>query len=291
MRKSLNEHKIPVPRFFKVDNYDEYIQSVEQFYKSFIVKPADNSGSRGVYFVYDKNDKHLIKEAYEYSKKFSRSGEIVVEDYMEGPEVSVESLSINGKVHVIAITDKLTTGAPNFVEMGHSQPSCLSESVKKKIEEITISAIKSIGIIDGPSHTEIIVTSEGPKIVEIGARLGGDNINTHLVPLSTGIDMVKCSIEIALGINPDINKKFQLGSAIKYFNTKPGLIHSIRGVDEAENIEGIKEITFVKKIGDQAAIINNSADRIGFIIAQSTSSSDAMRICEDAENLIYVDTK
>ena len=89
-------------------------------------------------------------------------------------------------MHVIQITDKLTTGAPYFVEMGHNQPSLLPKNIQQQIEKVAKMAVKALGIQNGPSHTEIKVTSEGPKIVEIGARLGGDNITTHLVPLSTG---------------------------------------------------------------------------------------------------------
>lgn len=93
---------------------------------------------------------------------------------MIGPEVSVETLTVNGECNVIQITDKITTGAPHFVEMGHTQPSQLPENTKQKVAQLAKLANRAIGIINGPSHTEIIVTNEGPKIVELGARLGGD---------------------------------------------------------------------------------------------------------------------
>ena len=91
---------------------------------------------------------------------YSRGGEIVVEEFMEGPEVSVETLAVDGDVNVIQITDKVTTGAPYFVEMGHSQPSRLSEETRKRIVEVTIAANKAIGIKNGPSHTEIKITQK-----------------------------------------------------------------------------------------------------------------------------------
>jgi len=291
MRECLQEHSVPIPRFYRIDTYEEYIKIIHGFRDAFIVKPADNSGSRGVILVKQIDDKESIEYAFQYSKKYSRSGEIVVEEYMEGPEVSVETLSVNGKVHIIAITDKLTTGAPNFVEMGHSQPTILPEDIKKNIEEVTTSAVQAIGIKNGPSHTEIIVTSEGPKVVEIGARLGGDNITTHLVPLSTGIDMVKCCIDIALGYKPDLNPIINMGSAIRYFENNPGKIVGIRGIEKAKDIEGIKQITFVKNIGDNAQEVNSSSDRIGFIISQSSSAIDAVKVCKEAESLILIDIK
>lgn len=281
MRECLREHNVPIPAFFKADDYESYLFASNQLESRFIVKPADNSGSRGVFFV-NCDNKNNLDYAYMYSKKYSRSGEIVVEEFMKGPEVSVETLSIDGEIHVIAITDKLTTGAPRFVEMGHSQPSQLSGDIINHIEAVAVKAVKAIGIENGPSHTEIIVTKEGPKIVELGARLGGDNITTHLVPLSTGIDMVRYCIEIALGRKLKLKNKYSMGSAIRYFNATPGRIDAIRGVEKASLLPGIKQISFVKNIGDIVGETNSSADRVGFVIAQAEDTEKAIKVCEDA---------
>ena len=290
MRKCLQEHGVPIPAYSKVNNFKSYLAAIQQFTSKFIVKPIDNSGSRGVFMVKDISDIESINYAYEYSAKHSRCGEIVVEEYMEGPEVSVETLSVDGDVHIIAITDKLTTGAPWFVEMGHSQPSRLSKDIKEKLKEVTIAAVKALGIKDGPSHTEIIVTEAGPKIVELGARLGGDNITTHLVPLSTGVDIVKCCIEISMGYKPNLGRKFNMGSAIRYFKTSTGRIANIRGVEEADQLDGIKQISFVKNIGDIIGEIHCSSDRIGFVIAQGKNAEEAIAICEEALDRIIIET-
>lgn len=289
MRECLKEHDVPIPLFFKVSDYSSYLKTTEHFINKFIVKPADNSGSRGIFLVQDKGNRQDVDYAFNYSKKYSRSGDIVVEEYMEGPEVSVETLSIDGEVSIIAITDKLTTGSPNFVEMGHSQPSQLSFELQNQIKDVTIRAVKAIGIDNGPSHTEIIVTNQGPKIVELGARLGGDNITTHLVPLSTGVDMVKCCIEIALEEKPDFKRKFEMGSAIKYFETPTGRIKNIFGTDKVISQPGVKQISFIKETGDYINEIKNSSDRIGFVISQSDSAMDATRICEEAIKQITID--
>ncbi|OMD30295.1 lactate dehydrogenase [Paenibacillus odorifer] len=289
MRECLEEHSVPIPTFYKVGTFKEYIKVVQQFKDRYIVKPADNSGSRGVFLINNIENYEMIEHAFNYSKQHSRSGEIIVEEYLEGPEVSVETISIDGNIHIIAITDKLTTGSPRFVEMGHSQPSCLSNDVKKKIRMVATSAIKAIGINNGPSHTEIIVTSEGPKIVEVGARLGGDNITTHLVPLSTGVDMVKCCIEIALGQKPNVETKYEMSSAIRYFETSEGVIKNIRNVENAEKLKGVKQISFIKKTGDTIEAINSSSDRIGFVIAQSSTVANAVQTCECAIDMIQVD--
>lgn len=290
MRRCLKNHNVPVPEFYKVSTVEEYLKAVqilrEKGFKC-IVKPADNSGSRGIDLLEDYSETS-IRKAYEYSRQYSRGGDVVVEEYMEGPEVSVETLSVNGECHVIQITDKLTTGAPYFVEMGHNEPSMLPDDVKKAIAEVASSAVKAIGIEDGPSHTEIKVTKEGPKIVELGARLGGDNITTHLVPLSTGVNMVECCIQIALGETPDLTPKFAKGAAIRYLKSDVGEIQKITGIDVAENMPGVKQVSIVHGVGDKAVEIKSSVDRVGFVITQSVDADSAVRIAEQAVELIEV---
>ena len=288
MRQALKEGNVPIPKFFRVSTSEEYFEAVKHFDGAFIVKPADNSGSRGIYLVRNLSNSKEITEAYRHSKTYSRSGDVVVEEYMIGPEVSVETLTVDGVCHVIQITDKITTGAPHFVEMGHSQPTRLSSETADQIKEVAIAANKAIGITNGPSHTEIIVTAEGPKIVELGARLGGDCITTHLVPLSTGVNMVECCIRIALGEKPDITPKFERGSAIKYFQSKHGLITDITGVLDAQKSNGVAQVSVVHNTGEYITEIKSSSDRVGFIVAFGKNASEALLNCENALSLINV---
>ncbi|WP_199589033.1 MULTISPECIES: ATP-grasp domain-containing protein [Coprobacillaceae] len=288
MRKALKEYNVPIPKFFKVSNREEYEKVVKEFNVPFIVKPADSSGSRGIFEVTDISNLELIKNAYNYCRPFSKVGDVIVEEYMRGPEVSVETLSINGKCHVIQITDKITTGAPHYVEMGHSQPTKYDKEIAKKIAEVAKLANRAIGIKNGPSHTEIIITKEGPKIVEIGARLGGDNITTHLVPLSTGVNMVECCIKIALGEQPDISSKWDKGSAIRYFSQHAGVVNEIVGIEEAKRVDGIKQISIVHGVGETITEITSSGARMGFVIAQNENADTAIKSCEEALDKIKV---
>lgn len=288
MRDALKENGVPVPLYFRVRGKAEFSAAVEKVRKAgykCIVKPADNSGSRGVDLLSSDTD---ISEAYDYTLTYSRGGEIVVEEYMEGPEVSVETLARDGDVHVIQITDKLTTGAPYFVEMGHSQPSQLDWDTRKQIADVAVAANKAIGIMNGPSHTEIKVTAEGPKIVELGARLGGDCITTHLVPLSTGVDMVACSIRIALGEKPVLESSQQKGAAIRYLQSDVGMIENISGLEEAKSIHGVKQVSIVHGKGEYAGKIKSSTDRIGFVIAQADDVTAAIQIAENSVGKIMI---
>ena len=250
-----------------------------------ITKPTDNAGSRGVMLV---NSREELEAALAYSSENGRSGTVIVEEYMVGPEVSVEIIVWQGTPHVLQITDKLTTGAPHFVEMGHSQPSRLPVVDQEKIKDLACRAVKAVGIDNGPAHVEIMLTKDGPKMVELGARMGGDCITTHLVPLSTGVDMIKATMDICLGLTPDIEPKFQKGSAIRFFDVAPGTITAIEGVEEAKAIPGVKEISFTKQIGDT---VGASGDRVGFVIAQTDTPEDAENTCKKALEVIKIITK
>lgn len=288
MREALKQCGVPIPKFYKVSNRAEYDIATSKFDVPFVVKPADNSGSRGIVKIEDLTDKQSIFDAYDYSKSSSRNGDVVVEEYMNGSEVSVETITVNGECQVIQITDKITTGSPHFVEMGHTQPSQLDADTKQRISEVAKLANKAVGITNGPSHTEIIVTKEGPKIVEIGARLGGDCITTHLVPLSTGVDMVECCIKIALGEVPDTDIKFSKGAAIRYLSCCTGKIESITGIDDAKALKGVQQISIIHNIGDTVSEIKSSSDRVGFVVTQGDTPTDAVNKCNSAIAMINI---
>lgn len=289
MRRALEEHGVPIPEYHTVNCESDFLCVAQKFIDRdtrFICKPTDNAASRGVVLC-DKTTN--LENAYKYCKDSSRKGTIIVEEYMEGYEVSVETIAEDGIVHVIAITDKLTSGAPNFVELGHSQPSMLSKEIQETIVDIAVKANKAIGIENGPSHTEIIVTKQGPKIVELGARLGGDNINTHLVPLSTGVSIVECVIRCALGEPINYLPKYSKGAAIRFFEGKPGVVKSIRGIDTAKSLTGVITVDSYVNIGDKTDYLHSSDERLGCVVAQADNAEEAINLCEEAKKSIVFD--
>lgn len=282
---AFKEHGVEVPWFFIVKNEDELETVSKKITFPCIVKPVDNAGSRGVILV---NEPPELKDAYKYSKEHSRNGALIIEEFMTGNEVSVEAMAVNNTIHILAITDKITTGPPHFVEMGHSQPSQLPETVQQKVKDLTIRAMQALGINNGPAHVEIMVTPNGSKMIELGARMGGDNITTHLVPLSTGIDMVKATIQLSMGDIPDLTPKFSKASAIRYFNIPSGTLLSVSGVEELLRKNGIKEIVFTKKVGDKITEIYSSLDRVGYVIVQKNDPSSAIQLCGDVIDKIEI---
>ncbi len=276
------------PWYFILSSPEELEKVLSKIDYPCISKPTDNSGSRGVMLIHNEEE---LRDAIRYSSENGRSGGVIVEEYLKGNEVSVEVVVLNGVPHVLQVTDKLTTGAPHFVEMGHSQPSRLPEKDILAIKDLASRAALAVGIQNGPAHVEIMLTEKGPRMIELGARMGGDCITTHLVPLSTGIDMVASCIRISCGETPDITEKYQKGSAIRFFNAPAGVIENIEGAEEARAIPGVKEISFTKGVGDLSGEIGSSTDRVGFVIAQADTPEEAVSICEKALGTVKITVK
>lgn len=283
MIKAFDAAGVEHPWYYIVPTQPELAEVIDKITYPCIMKPTDNAGSRGVVLCHSVEE---LKNEYEYSHHESRGGAVIIEEFLQGPEFSVEVMVVDGEPHVLQITDKLTTGAPHFVEMGHSQPTRQPEGIQNKIRDLAIRACKAVGINIGPAHVEMILTKDGPKMVELGARMGGDCITTHLVPLSTGIDMVGSTIRLACGEKIDIEPKWDKGSAIRYFDAHNGVIKSIEGVEEAEKIPGVKEISIVHGIGEKIGEIGSSTDRVGFVIAQADSAENAVRVCEESMHVV-----
>ena len=293
MRERLKECHVPIPQYFVVSNEKEFQNAVQALQGDMIVKPADNAGSRGVVLI--KKDSESGKTqpedtlaVYEYSKSNSRNGVVMVEEFMEGEEVSVESMTVNGETTVVTITDKLTTPPPYFVELGHAEPSRHPAKLQEQIREITKQAVAAIRLQNGPSHTEVKLTKDGPKIVELAARLGGDFITSRLVPMSTGVDMVGNSVILATGGQVELAKKWDKGAAIRFISGESGTIKQITVPKEVYGLPGIEEIVLYKKAGDTSNGTKSSNDRLGHVIATGKDAKEAFERATDVMEKISV---
>lgn len=288
MIKAFEEAGVEHPWYFILKNKEDLKKVLHQITYPCVIKPTDNAGNRGV--SYAQNEAELVS-LYDYSHENSHSGDVIIEEYMEGQEVSVEIIVYHGEVHILAVTDKLTQGKPYFVEIGHSEQSQLGDTNVERIKDLAKRAVKAIGIDNSPAHVEIMLTKDGPKMVELGARMGGGCITTHLVPLATGIDMIKSVMDLAMGKSPDVTPKFDKGSALRHIVGVEGEIVSVDGLDDARAMPGVIEVTMLKHVGDKVNYFKNGADRIGYVISQGKDAADAVKICEDALKLIDIKTK
>lgn len=274
MRNRMKERGVPIPEYHEVKNLVDFLEVVSRMPDRFILKPADNAASRGVVLI-DKSQNPNLEEMYKYSTQYSRSGETLVEEFMEGPEVSVESYTIDGEPHIITITDKMVSELPFFVELGHTEPSRLTPEQQEDIRKVADAAIRAIGMQNGPNHTEIKVTPSGAKLVEIAARLGGDFITSRLVPLSTGVDMIECSFATMMGEEVKLHNTLSQGSAIRFIQGVKGVLASIEGIETALRMPGVQEIEIYMKPGDEIKSPENSSDRVGHVIAIGKNADEA----------------
>lgn len=202
MREAFMKVGVPCPKYLMVTpetlHSTEVTEGLREFQYPMISKPSDRSGSLGVTKIMNSSEfYHAVELAMEKSFKH----QAMVEEFIEGREISVEFISYNGVHYPLQITDKVTTEAPHFVELEHHQPSTISKEMFTTIYDITKNALNALGLTNGASHAEYKITKDGRiAIMEIGGRMGGDFIGSDLVRLSTGYDFVKGVIDVALGL-------------------------------------------------------------------------------------------
>jgi len=260
MRRRFMECGIPSPRFALAGVQD--LPNLSEFRYPLIVKPTDRSGSLGVEMIEKPCQlEHAIARAC--GNSFEQKA--IVEEFVPGREISVESISFDGRHHILQITDKVTTGHPFFVELEHHQPSSLPQPVQQKVEAIVLRALDALHITYGASHSELKITPEGDiRVIEIGARMGGDFIGSDLVKLSTGYDFVQGVIEVALGSfrPPVLSAPAYAGVYFLSQETaalRPYILHP----------EQVPEIVAAAITDPQLRSVQCSAQRSGYLIYQS----------------------
>jgi len=161
-----------------------------------ILKPTSKGGKRGIMVVHDVSE---LKPAFDFAKASSGDAPIIVEEFIAGgQEYSVESLSYQGKHYIIQVTEKMSSGAPHCVELGHHQPAAISATLRAKVENAIAEGLTAIGVNNGPCHTEIKIVDDQIYLIEFNARPGGDHIAWPLTMLSTGYHYIKGIIEVAM---------------------------------------------------------------------------------------------
>lgn len=284
MRASFEKYGAPSPKsILTKDEEDAWATFCNEFDTNAILKPSRNSGSRGIAKVVKGISKEEFVALYRRALDESRDHQVLIEQFIEGPEFSVEVIVWHGEPHVLAVTDKKTTEAPYFVELGHSQPSLYPEDVQMKLKEGAIAGCKALGLTNCAAHCELKVQNGKAYLMEIGARMGGDFISTELTHLSSGIDMVAATINVVLGIEPNLQpteKKY--GVAIRYFTPTPGVVKGIQN-EEVLSLPEVYDAEIYVKPGDEVREVKSSLDRSGHVIVMAPTAKEAI---SKAERLI-----
>ncbi len=239
------------------------VEEVEDFEYPVIVKPRDNSGSRGVKLCRDKAE---LEAAMSEALEVSHLDTVLVEEFIEGPEYSIEGLHHDGKNEVIQFTEKKTTEFPYNVELGHIQPANITEGNKQKIREIVSKIGKALHFESCPSHTELKINDRGIFVIETSPRLGGDYITSTLTPLSTGVNLEDELLRMALGETIHPEPQHVQYSGVRFFAFKEGsIIKHVPDVQFVKEWPHVVDFSFHLKEGDEVNRITSSLNRYGHL--------------------------
>lgn len=279
----------------------------QQLYYPVIVKPRDNSGSRGVKLCRNREELAAsMSEAFEVSKLDT----VLVEEFIEGPEYSIEALHYNAISHsplaisgneptansqqprakVIQFTEKKTTEFPYNVELGHIQPANISEENKSRIREIVSKIGAALHFENCPSHTELKINNRGIFVIETSPRLGGDYITSTLTPLSTGVNMEDELLKISLGEKISPCPQSIQYSGVRFFAFEEGsTIKHVPDVEFVKNWPQVVDFSFNLKEGDKVNRITSSLNRYGQLILQA-GNRDAIEEAFDKYESVIKET-
>lgn len=227
-----------------------------------VVKPCHSSAKKGVSYA---NTMELFKKGVEYAKQYADDG-ILIEEYVEGQEVSVETISVRGEHHIVQITDKDSYGAPHFLELGHHQPSQLPIAIKDKIKETILRLLKELNYTTGAAHIEVKINNGQMYFIEFNPRGGGDFISTKLTYLSTNYDYVKAIVMAALGRLLPFPQFMQnnMYSGVYMLTEQTGFL-----LDMFNNAEGKEWLVEKRILTNHLTESSTNNDRNGYLIYQS----------------------
>jgi biotin carboxylase len=273
MKEILSQNGIAVPWYALVENFDS-LRNLMLKHKGnkFVIKPTDRSGARGV-FVISPNMQDL-EDLYNESIRESNSGKVIIEEFIDGDQISTESILWKGKAFTPGFVDRnyemLDRFAPSVIENGGNHPSKIVGERRSNVERLVEAAARALGIINGVVKGDVVITNDGkPMIIEVAARLSGGDFSESLIPLGCGVNIVKEAIKVALGVSPNVNNlsdKWEQSVANRYFFGEPGILKSIIGLDDVKRLPWLKKFEIWVKPGDEIKQIKFHADRLGVFI-------------------------
>ena len=285
---------LPIPDFIEIHGYDELANTVENWGYPIVIKPVDSRGARGVLKLTEKVD---LQWAWNHSKKNSPTGRVMLEKYLEGPQISTEAIIVNGIGYPIGFSDRNyefeDKFSPFIIENGGGFPSNIAAHYQNSISKMAIKAGLSMGITNGIAKGDMVLTKNGPKVIEIAARLSGGWFSTDQIPLGLGIDLIGSAIKLALDekINEkELLPKYHKGVAIRYFFPKPGIVKEINISKKYENINWIHRVRVFVEPGDKIEEVTNHTKRAGFVITTGKTCEIAVERAINFANSVRIDT-
>lgn len=275
-RERLGEAGVPQPRWQIVTEPNEPAEVPS------VVKAPDRQGQKGLSLVKEAAE---LRSALENAIAESRSGVAIVEELVEGPEVTVNAFSVGGRFVPLTVTDRLTADPPAFgVALAHAWPSQVAGEEAAWVAE---AAAEALGITDGPTYTQLRIGPDGPQVIELAARLGGGH-DAELVKAALGVDLNALALSAALGEELEAPRpEPRVGGACVRFLVPPeGELSSVDGIDQARAQDGILDARVYREPGHVFGPFRHGADRAGAILAVGESRDDALARADRAAPLI-----
>ncbi|UOQ83478.1 ATP-grasp domain-containing protein [Gracilibacillus salinarum] len=292
-RKAYSDNHVPSAQYAKVANYEEACQAASQIGYPVVVKPTNCASSQGVFFI-NKEEEFLT--AFQKLRAFKKtymgfdvSTDYLVEEYLEGPEFSVELFLKDKEVVFSSVTEKITSDLPYFVEISHTAPTSSQEDKVDEMINVSVQAMLAIGIDNGPSHVEIRLTDTGPKIIEVNGRPGGDNIASQLLFNTYGLDIFEETVNFYLNLPIKDDFPVQKATSIAFLTSRQnGQISSIEGIEIIKNDDSVIKFDISVNPGDTVKIPESSDDRLGYVITSGEDAKEAKRKAMDLINSIQL---
>lgn len=284
MRTRFREHGVPIPAFSESWTVDEALAHFRELACPAVIKPADNMGARGVSLASTEEE---VRRAFTFAKAASPSGEVIIEEYMEGPELSIDALVYQGEIHITGIADRIIDAPPYFVETGHIMPSALPAAQLDDAVRVMRAGIKALGITMGAAKGDIKVTPQGAKVGEIAARLSGGFMSAYTYPYATGVDLIGNAVRIALGLAPqELDPRHDRVAMEGALIPGPGRVRAISGIDRALALPGVRHVFINVAIGDTLVVPRSNVEKAGHVIVEAADREGAIGLVEEARRLI-----
>ena len=282
IRKCLYENRVDdTEQAYLVDDTTDVEALAKVLSYPVMVKPCDGSGSRGANRV---DGPEGLAEACAIARDASITRRAEIETFIFGREYGAESLVVNGEVHVLAIMQKWMTEPPYYAELGHAIPTDLAPEVEARARECAERAIKALGLNFGSVNMDMLITPEGKiYIIDIGARMGGNLIGSHIIPLGTGIDYMANMIRNAVGDPVDLSPVREgTPVATRLLALTPGEIESLPDLSSSADVI----IEHHLHVDDTIREYHTNLDGCGYVVAVAATKSEAEEMAETVKNRI-----
>lgn len=285
-RQRLADAGVPQPRYGVAPTLVEARAAAEQIGYPLVVKPPDRQGQKGLAVARTPAE---LDAAFEIALGASRSGLVLLEELVDGPEVTVNAFSVGGRFVQLTVTDRIVAEPPAFgVALAHVWAS---EHPVNAAVEAARAAAEALGVTDGPTYTQLRLAPDGPRVGELAARLGGGH-DAELCRAALGIDLNGLALAAALGWPVEAPEpEPQVGGACTLFLIPPaGVLGSVSGVDEARALDGVVDVRIYREPGYVLSPLRRGADRAGAVIAVGESREEALERARRAADLVRFET-